>query len=121
MSNAVMLSPADYSIWSMTVDVPTNTSISYSYVSPHKRDETDLRVASAASRIQKRQAAQGAMTGLQGRNHLLPPYHINSGIQLAFVVIILIMVPLIPESPRWHSSSAAGRRSTARSEPLEQR
>ncbi|TKA61584.1 hypothetical protein B0A49_12264 [Cryomyces minteri] len=114
MSNAVMLSPANYPTWSMTVDVPANTSVSYSYVrweggasyiyesqnrtvttggcgssqtvndtittasGPHKRDETALEVASAVSRIQERQAAQGSMMGLPGRNYLFPPYHINN-------------------------------------------
>ncbi|KAK4981167.1 hypothetical protein LTR28_003416 [Elasticomyces elasticus] len=114
MSNAVMLSSATYPIWSMTVDVPANAAISYSYVrweggasyiyesqnrtvtaggcgsmetvhdnittasGPHKRDVTALEVPSAISRIQERQAAQGSMMGLPGRNYLFPPYHINN-------------------------------------------
>ncbi|TKA63184.1 hypothetical protein B0A55_11457 [Friedmanniomyces simplex] len=114
MSNAVMLSPADYSIWSMLINVPANTSVSYSYVrwkggasymyesqnrtvttggcgssqtvhdnittafAPHKRDETALGVTSAVSGIQERQAVQGAVKGLPGRNYLFPPHHINN-------------------------------------------
>jgi len=50
-------------------------------VAPHKPFMTTLPplgVASTVSGIQERQAVQGAVNGLPGRNYLFPPYHINN-------------------------------------------